>query len=277
MRLCNIVLAIGLAIGGDPATDGAGSADDKLRVQESTRRVLELARKYEFYADGQQRTKLELQSQPVLTYSNPVQGEVYGNVYVWTDHGRPEVVGAIFDFRSEDRMDSEFHFLASAGTVGHRDGRQFLNPGRAGVEFRPVPEAPVPAAAAAGRLRQMRELAREFTVERDHPQQKREFMRMLTQPIYRYSSTTADVVDGAMFVFVEGTDPEAFLLFEATGAEKPIWRYAFARMNLVEFWGRHRNELVWHVDPVDWNAVFEKHAPYALVRERPRRGFDRSR
>src|SRR5260370_21195212 len=111
MGLCNIVLTIGLAIGGDPATDGAGSADDKLRVQESTRRILDLARKYEFYADGQQRTKLELQSQPVLTYSNPVQGEVYGNVYVWTDHGRPKVVGAIFDFRSEDRMDSEFHFL----------------------------------------------------------------------------------------------------------------------------------------------------------------------
>jgi hypothetical protein len=277
MRLCNIVLTIVLALGGDPPTDGDGSADDKLRVQESTRRVLELACKYEFYSDGQQRTKLELQSQPVLTYSNPVQGEVYGNVYVWTDHGRPEVVGAIFDFRSEDRMDSEFHFLASAGTAGHRDGRQFLNPGRAGVEFRPVPEVPLPAATAAGRLRQMRELAREFTVERDHPQQKREFMRMLTQPIYRYSAAAPEVVDGAMFVFVEGTDPEAFLLFEAAGAEKPVWRYAFARMNLVEFWGRHKNEVIWHVDAVDWNAVFEQHTPYAIVRERPRRGFDRSR
>ena len=102
-------------------------------------------------------------------------------------------------------------------------------------------------------------------------------MRMLTQPIYRYSSAAAEVVDGAMFVFVEGTDPEAFLLFEAAGAAEPVWRYAFARMNLVEFWGRHKNEVVWHVDAVDWNAVFEKHAPYAIVRERPRRGFDRSR
>src|SRR5258706_16307827 len=94
MRLSNVILAIGLAIGGDTASDGAGSADDKLRVQESTRRVLELARKYEFYADGEQRTKLELQSQPVLDYSNPAQGEVYGNVYVCTDHARPQDVGA---------------------------------------------------------------------------------------------------------------------------------------------------------------------------------------
>jgi hypothetical protein len=123
----------------------------------------------------------------------------------------------------------------------------------------------------------MRDMAREFTVERNHPEQKKEIMRMLPQPIYRYSSSAADVLDGAMFVFVEGTDPEAYLLLEASGVDKPVWRFAFARMNLVEFWGRHQGEVVWHVDAIDWDAVFEKQQPYAIVREQPRRGLNRLR
>jgi len=277
MRVSPLTLIVLLVARTALAQERVEADEDKARAQESAERVLELARRYEFFADPQRRTRLELEPKSILSYSNPVEGEVYGNVYVWTDGGRPEVLGAIFDFRSANRMDSEFHFLSNATTVGYRDGKLFLNPEKAGVEFRALPEAPIPAATAAGRLRQMRELMREFTVERDHPEQKREFMRALTQPIYRYSSPAADIVDGAIFVFVEGTDPEAFLMLEAAGEEEPAWRYAFARMNMVEFWGSYKGEVVWHVKPTDWNTVFEKHLPYAIVREQPRRGLERTR
>lgn len=278
MRIAAIVVGLVLLTGwvSAPADENTAPSEEKARVQESAERVLELARKYAFYSDSEKRNRLELQSQSLLAYSNPVEGEVYGNVYVWTDRGRPEVLGAIFDFRSANRIDSEFHLLSSPAIVGYREGKLFLDPRESGVEFRPVPGAPAPAASTGGRLRQMREMVRDFSVERDHPEQKREFMRLLTQPIYRYSSPAHEIVDGGLFVFVEGTDPEVFLLFEATGNEQPVWRYALARMNLVEFWGRHKEEIVWHVAPTDWGTVFEKHQPYAIVRESPRRGFDRS-
>jgi hypothetical protein len=272
------ILVVTLAIAAcDPDEVRSNSAEETAHARESSQRLLELAGKFEFFAGSDRKAQFELQTKPVLTYSNPVRGEVYGHVFVWTDAGRPEVVGAIFDYRSENRFDSEFHLLSNAGTVGYRDGRSFLDPKKPGIEFRTVPRAPPPARSPPARLRQMRDMARDFTIERDHPEQKKEFMRLLPQPIYRYSSSKSDVVDGALFVYVEGTDPEAFLLLEAAGAEEPVWQFAFARMNLVEFWGRYQAEVVWHVAPTNWTTVFEKQEPYAIVREQPRRGFDRSR
>jgi hypothetical protein len=257
------------------------AAEDPSQPAESAERVLRLAREYDFYADAQRRTKFVLQSQPLLTYSNPVRGEVYGNVFVWTWHGRPEVVGAIFDYRSENRFDSELHTLARAGVVGCRNGESFWNPSAAGVTFQPVPDAPPPAATHAARLRQMREFAKDFTVERNHPEQMTGLMRLLPQPIYRYSAEAAQhpdgIVDGALFTFVEATDPEAYLLLEAAAGEDPQWRFGFARMNIVEFRALYRGKTVWQVTPVTWDEVFDKQEPYAIVREVPRRGLVRSR
>lgn len=257
------------------ATEADAKPEDPVRSREAAQRILALANQYEFFADAERRTRFELQSKPVLVYSNPVRGEVFGNIFVWTHRGRPEVIGAVFDYRTEQRVDSEFHLLSNRDTAAFRDGRLFLNPSRAGIEFLPVAESPRPADSSVARLRQMRDLAREFTVERDHPEQKREFMRLLPQPIYRYSSPEADITDGAIFVYVEGTDPEAYLLLEAAGREEPAWRFAFARMNLVEFWGHHKGQMIWHVAPVTWDTVFEKQEPYFIVRENPRRGLDR--
>lgn len=250
---------------------------EKLQARESAEAVLKLASRYAFYADAARQNRFELQARPLLTYSNPIRGDVFGNVFVWTSHGRPEVVGAIFDFRSEDKFDSELHALARGNIVGDRDGREFWNPVSPGIGFQPISDGPQPAGSTAGRLRQMRDLARSFTVEREHPEQKSGTMRMLSQPIYRYDSAEAEIVDGAMFVFVEGTDPEAYLLLEATGGEQPGWQFAFARMNIVEFRGLYRGMKVWHVDPVSWDTVFDRQEPYAIVRESPQRGLVRSR
>jgi hypothetical protein len=65
-------------------------------------------------------------------------------------------------------------------------------------------------------------------------------------------------------------------LLEARGNEKPVWKFAFARMNIVEFWAHRQDQVVWHVDPINWDTVFDKHEPYAIVREQPRRGLSRS-
>ncbi len=273
MGPANLVILLALVF----AVDDLEQKDDPAATRESAQRVLDLARQYEFFADSDRRTKFELQPKPLLAYSNPVRGDVHGNVFVWTRNGRPEVVGAIFDFRSENKLDSEMHTLATAGVVGRREGREFWNPAKPGVRFQAVPHAQPPAATAATRFRQMRELVNDFTVEREHPEQGKGAMRLLPQPIYRYSSSKAEIVDGAMFVFVEGTDPEAYLLLEARAGGKPEWQFAFARMNIVPFTGLYRGETVWNVGDVSWDEVFDKQEPYAIIREVPRRGLVRSR
>ena len=43
----------------------------------------------------------------------------------------------------------------------------------------------------------------------------REELRLLPKPLYRYEPKAGPVIDGAVFAFVMGTDPESLLLIEA--------------------------------------------------------------
>lgn len=62
----------------------------------------------------------------------------------------------------------------------------------------------------------MRDLAREFsaTTTLDGVEQE---LRLLTQPIHRQAKSTEEVLDGALFTFVTGTDPELMLVIYAAG------------------------------------------------------------
>jgi hypothetical protein len=55
---------------------------------------------------------------------------------------------------------------------------------------------------------------------------------LLSQPIHRFAADKAGIVDGALFAFAEGTDPEALLLLEAVRGEGQslAWRYTLARL-----------------------------------------------
>ncbi len=266
------LVAILAFLAAEPAETAVSKA-----ARESSRRVLELAKQYEFFGDSPLKQKLDLDPRPLLVYSNPVRGDVYGNVFVWTLHGRPGVIGAFFDFRSEGKLDSELHMLAHPGTVGRRDGATFWSPEKPGVEFQPLPNAPPPAQTPVARLRQMKDFAQRFRVERNHPEQGKGAVRLLPQPIYRYTPQSDDIHDGAIFAFVEGTDPETFLLMDASPPEKPVWRFALSRMNIVPFQAFYEDKPVWSVDDISWDTVFDKQEPYAIIRETPRRGLKRTK
>ena len=79
-------------------------------------------------------------------------------------------------------------------------------------------------------------------------------MRLLTQPIYRYENVKGDLIDGAMFVFPLGTDPEAFLLIEAHRPQggPAEWRFGAARMNGINLRVNHRGREVWNAPQIPW-------------------------
>ncbi|MEZ6129492.1 MAG: hypothetical protein R3C59_12485 [Planctomycetaceae bacterium] len=73
----------------------------------------------------------------------------------------------------------------------------------------------------------------------------------MAQPVFRYSPTDPELVDGAVFAFVEGTDPEAVLLLEARRSDgDPGWMFGFARMNIHPLQATHNKTAVWAVDEV---------------------------
>jgi hypothetical protein len=73
------------------------------------------------------------------------------------------------------------------------------------------------------------------------------------------------VLDGALFAFVVGTDPEVWLALEARGsADEGDWHFALARMNAdalaVELDGRQ----VWEAPAID-EARYDIEQPYCLL------------
>lgn len=70
------------------------------------------AAEYDIHVAGDDRP-LELLREPVLHWSNPVVGEVHGNVYLWVRDGRPQVVASLHKwFTPKTDMDHEFLSLA---------------------------------------------------------------------------------------------------------------------------------------------------------------------
>ncbi len=141
-----------------------------------------------------------------------------GSVFVWTHGGRPELIGCIGSHQNKPGVSNvfhEFHSLSEQPLQPVRLGRNTWQPMKAGVEVVPLEDAPKPADSDKARLLQMRNLAREFQGSMKDNQDVTE-LRLLTQPIYRYSAEKRDVLDGAIFAMVwKGTDPEVLLMLEA--------------------------------------------------------------
>jgi hypothetical protein len=202
-------------------------------------------------------TKLNLMSDPILRWSNPSVGEIHGNVFLWTAGERPAVVGSFYKwFTPHTHLTHEFHSFAEQPLVASDGAADVWTTKEAGVKFKPLTDAPAPAPTASARLLQMKRLARDFAatkIERDGAKQE---LRLLPQPIHRYAATDRKILDGALFVLVQGTDPEVFLLLEARGNDgKEEWQFAATRMNGVGFSLRYLDKEVWSVEIMPWQNI----------------------
>jgi hypothetical protein len=195
-----------------------------------------------------------LPPQPVLRWRNVVRGqEGEAMMVVWPHNGRPVAMASIYPWQG--KMSHEFDSLSRGNKVIARDKDQVIwSPSTAGVEFKDVPAAPKPAKTPAERLRQMKAIAERFKATMTGWQADntdREELRLLPRPLFRYDLANAknpdsNLLDGALFAYVQGTDPEVVLVLEAIGtAEKANWQYAFARATHGGLEVRLGNEVVW--------------------------------
>src|SRR5262245_46956216 len=216
------VLVVGslVVIGaGSRAQNPADTPANKENIEAALKLTVAAAAEYEIRV-GDDDKPLELQREPVLKWSNPDRGEVHGNVFLWTRDGRPLVAGSLYKwFRPHTHMAHEFLSLAEEPLVAKFHGKEVWKTNDSLVKFADVPKAPAPAANDAQRLLQIKQLAKEFSgtkKERDENTGVIE-LRLLPQPVYRYSAPKQGIHSGALFAFVHGTDPEIWLLIEARG------------------------------------------------------------
>jgi hypothetical protein len=238
--------------------------DEKALAKEFRAFAKEEAATYTFRLEGSDRP-LRFHPESVLSYSNPVMGQVYGDVFIWTAEGRPEVVAAFYRFFSPGtHRGDEFHSLSLGKLTAERKGADVWTPARPGVDLKPIPGAPAPDASAAGRLRQMRALAQEFTSRQTNRAGVDSDMRLLSQPLYRYQDTKGDLVDGGLFVCVQVNDPEIFLLIEARRRQDgvPEWRFGATRMHGIDLRLYHRGSLIWRAPEIPWSQIIDRREPY---------------
>lgn len=246
---------------------GSSATSEKRNVEAALQETSAAAALYEFQTktDG---LPLVLRQQPILRWSNPEVGQIYGNVFLWTEGGRPRVVGSLFRwFSPHTHTSHEFQSLSTTPVTGRNDGVQRWKTSDPGVVFAPVPEAGDVAEEAGRRLLQMRELARQFAVQSTDREGQKFELRRLAQPVYRYEvdPSATDLVDGALFAFVRGTDPETWLLLEArrTDSGSAIrWEYALARMNSIAFSATYKGQPVWRCDVMPFPEVGAHQSTY---------------
>jgi hypothetical protein len=258
--LIALLPAVGIA---QEAAPSASSVNEKQQIEAALKLTKEAAGQYEFLL-GESGERAELLAEPLLKWSNPAQGEIHGNVFLWTSGGRPAVVASIFKwFSPHTHMSHEFHSLWEQPLRGKANGKELWPVSEGGLKFAPLPDAPAPAAGKGQRLLQMRELARACAATKRERDGNLSELRLLTQPIYRYAAPQADITDGALFVFVQGTDPEVFLLLEAREAGgKPQWQFAATRMNGVGFELKYRDQPIWKAEIMPWADISGHRLPY---------------
>jgi len=206
---------------------------------------------YEIFRDEDRKERLEVRKQPVLTWTN---AENYmGAVFIWEFGGRPEMIGCIGSHQNRPTSSNVFHELHSLslkplGPVAFGGGKQVWQVTKPGVQLAAIDRVPAPGDSERSRLVQMRNVAREFRGWMKDGADVTE-LRLLPQPIVRYSAPDQGVRDGAIFAMVwKGTDPEILCIIEDRKDDSGSrWHSALVRFNFREMWVERNDKEVWRV------------------------------
>jgi len=259
IRVALLLVSGAMLVGNLSVVTAEDKEQEKQWSAEAARLTLAEAKSYKIHAGKQDGEALQLTEAPVLKWSNSYNFSIHGAVFVWTHSGRPEAIASIFKYFSPQvRFAAELHSLSEEPLVALKGSETFWKPAEAGVVFKSLDGASVPAKSGPQRLAQMREMARNFSMDVTTVVGKTKHeLRLMPQPLVRYGGKTPELIDGALFAFARGTDPDVILLLEARSAtgQASRWEYALARMHVGALAARYKEKEVW--------AVEEMTQPYA--------------
>lgn len=246
----------------------ADNADEKPEIKARLKRMRERAAGIKLWVQaGDERKRLDAKQEPLFRLVDHTRDYPDGTLWAWPEKGRPAalVTLSVMSSLQPPRWLYEFASL-SESEVGADFGPDFakwsaLVPGWEPHAFR---DAPAPGDSDAARLRQMRELARRFKAVEFLPTHSE--LRLLPQPVLRYADPGAGQLDGAVFLFCIGTNPEIVLTIEASQeADKPaVWQYAFARNSIAGMRVTLDGAEVWARPLVEFSAA-RANGPYTIA------------
>ena len=112
----------------------------------------------------------ELSRQKLLSIINPQLKMRHGHVYLWTDHGRPIVIGSVKSELDPDvpltrRVFYQFHSVSQKAVSTACDDKVFWHCEKPGITWLDGIEETPPSDNRATRLKHMKSIARRFTAE----------------------------------------------------------------------------------------------------------------
>jgi len=258
-RSCRI-LVWGMAVAGLIQSVQSVAADDRSAEETAERNqkikeAMEASVKwYEVLPNAE--ANAPLTPQVAFRWINASRGrDAQDFLLLWVHDGRPVATASVFPF-GRDLCHELCSLSRHAELVARDRSGTVWAPESAGVKFQDVPDGPAPAETPTLRLAQMKSLGARFTATLTgwkDDESEREVLRLLPRPLYRYDMKAAedthpDLRDGALFAFVQGTDPEVLLLVEAVVLDDRLrWQYAFARATSGALEARLGDQLVWKV------------------------------
>jgi hypothetical protein len=156
-----------------------------------------------------------IREKPVMTFSDPTRFDNRGSVWVWGTQGRPNAVAEIYH-----KGEAAGWILVGVNVSGGRikathNDAPWWRENESITKFKDLPDAPVPADKSVLRQRQIRALSQRFTAHEFWiPGNSRYELRLVDRPLMTYKDEANGILDGAMFTFANGTNPEVLVLLE---------------------------------------------------------------
>ena len=232
--------------GDSPAARDAQSAE---RLENMRRRAQHTQ---VFVVDDHRREEVKMRAEPVFRYADQPRGIVDATLWVWGEPGRPVALQKVEYYPPTPTNWTYCLASLSSGLVAAdwRGGRHWTAT-KPGVDMRNLEDGPEPSTTKTGRMRQMRDIARRFTVKGSEGTNRGEQLRLISQPIHRYADGKADLEDGAIFGFGSGTNPNCLLLVELRGSGEPNerWQYGLVGMSAESLRAKLDDREVWYFPP----------------------------
>lgn len=236
-------------------------ADEAYRAAQLSR-MKSIAEKFEVAAAlGAKPVVAKLMSNPLLRYNDSTRRNHESTLWLWTERELPSALMAVEFYPNSPRGPRwlfEIVSLSNAKIGVARGGDWKWQAKQPGVIRKPVPGDLTPSEKPALRLAQARQIRQRFAAHEKEGTDGRLELRPLSTPLYRYADEATGVIDGAVFAFANGTNPEVLLLLEAqrdAATKQAIWTYGFAQMTGAAVYASLDEREVWSQKEADPPAV----------------------
>jgi hypothetical protein len=193
---------------------------------------------------GSEDEEIACSKEPLLRYNDTPRGIVTASLWALGAEGRPRAV-LVLEVYGGTSMQYEFTCLTdppkSAGTQGWR-----WAPRQADFSWLRIDDALSPHEAKKTRIRQLKQLTREFSASEEWRGQTHQ-LRLMPQPIHQYEDDAKGVLDGAIFVLAQGTNVEILMTVEARQDKDGTrhWEAGFSRLASASLNVTYRGKPFW--------------------------------